>query len=128
MLFYPDGKALVIADPPTDLAESQKFPGRKVSFRREWTLPWPWSVWPKKEDRENRRQLDALGRQLASVPNDREPIHRCAGHPDQVQGEMRLECQLVTNGIWCGDSSGYQDPRAKILAGGAGRLAASAPG
>jgi hypothetical protein len=28
---------------------------------------------------------------------------------------MRLECQLVTNGIYYGDSSGYQDPRRSAL-------------
>jgi uncharacterized protein YwqG len=32
---------------------------------------------------------------------------------------MRLECQLVTNGIYCGNSSGYRDPRAKVLEPGA---------
>jgi uncharacterized protein YwqG len=32
---------------------------------------------------------------------------------------MRLECQLVTNGIYCGDSSGYQDPRRSVLEKGA---------
>ena len=24
---------------------------------------------------------------------------------------MRLECQLVTNGLYCGDQTGYKDPR-----------------
>ena len=33
---------------------------------------------------------------------------------------MRLECQLVTHGLYCGDESGYQDPRAEALAAGAG--------
>ena len=28
---------------------------------------------------------------------------------------MELECQLVTNGINCGDSNGYKDPRVKEL-------------
>lgn len=32
---------------------------------------------------------------------------------------MRLECQLVTHGLYCGDSSGYQDPRARELESGA---------
>ncbi|NOT29697.1 MAG: DUF1963 domain-containing protein [Planctomycetes bacterium] len=31
---------------------------------------------------------------------------------------MELECQLVTNGVYCGDSSGYQEPRAKELEAG----------
>ena len=32
---------------------------------------------------------------------------------------MQVECQLVTNGLYCGDSTGYQDPRAKDLRDGA---------
>jgi hypothetical protein len=42
------------------------------------------------------------------------------GYPDPVQGpDMDLECQLVSNGLYCGDSSGYQDPRAEELKKGA---------
>ena len=48
-----------------------------------------------------------------------EVIHRLLGHPNPVQGDMQLECQLVTNGLYCGDSSGYQDPRAGDLRAGA---------
>ena len=32
---------------------------------------------------------------------------------------MRLECQLVTNGLYCGDATGYQDPRRASLELGA---------
>ena len=46
-------------------------------------------------------------------------IHRLLGHADPVQGDMQVECQLVTNGLYCGDSTGYQDPRASELRGGA---------
>lgn len=46
-------------------------------------------------------------------------IHRLLGHPDPVQGDMQVECQLVTNGLYCGDSTGYEDPRAKDLLDGA---------
>jgi uncharacterized protein YwqG len=46
-------------------------------------------------------------------------IHRVLGWPDQVQGDMQLECQLVTNGLYAGDASGYDDPRAQELAAGA---------
>jgi uncharacterized protein YwqG len=28
---------------------------------------------------------------------------------------MEEECELVTNGIYCGDASGYNDPRVKSL-------------
>jgi len=32
---------------------------------------------------------------------------------------MQLEAQLVSNGLYCGDASGYNNPRAKALAAGA---------
>jgi uncharacterized protein YwqG len=46
-------------------------------------------------------------------------IHRLLGHPDPVQGNMQLECQLVTNGLYCGDGTGHEDPRASALEAGA---------
>lgn len=33
--------------------------------------------------------------------------HRIGGDPDVIQGDMYLECQLVTNGLYCDDSTGY---------------------
>jgi uncharacterized protein YwqG len=32
---------------------------------------------------------------------------------------MQLEAQLVSNGLYCGDPSGYNDPKAKELEAGA---------
>jgi uncharacterized protein YwqG len=45
--------------------------------------------------------------------------HRMFGFADEIQGDMRLECQLVSNGLYCGNSSGYEDPRAAELEPGA---------
>ncbi|HEY6972490.1 MAG TPA: YwqG family protein [Candidatus Angelobacter sp.] len=45
--------------------------------------------------------------------------HQLLGHESPVQGDVKLECQLVSNGLYCGDASGYQDPRAKELERGA---------
>ena len=40
------------------------------------------------------------------------PKHQVGGLPTPVQGDsMELECQLVTNGLYCGNSSGYDSPR-----------------
>lgn len=48
------------------------------------------------------------------------PEHQIGGYPNPIQSdEMELECQLVTNGLYCGDSTGYLDPRAKQLEAGA---------
>ena len=41
--------------------------------------------------------------------------HRLLGHSANVQGDMQLEAALVTGGLYCGDATGYHDPRAKEL-------------
>ena len=45
--------------------------------------------------------------------------HRLLGHSANIQGDMQLEAQLVTNGLYCGDPSGYHDSRPKELESGA---------
>lgn len=45
--------------------------------------------------------------------------HRVLGNPDVIQGEMRLACQFASNGLYCGDPSVRNDPRARELAKGA---------
>ncbi|KAA3440043.1 YwqG family protein [Rufibacter hautae] len=43
-------------------------------------------------------------------------INKLLGYSDNVQSAMELECELVTNGLYCGNSSGYDDPKAQVLA------------
>lgn len=44
------------------------------------------------------------------------PEHQIGGFPNPIQGDsMEKEAQLVSNGLYCGDSSGYNDPRARVL-------------
>jgi uncharacterized protein YwqG len=45
--------------------------------------------------------------------------HQLLGHESTIQGDVKLECQLVSNGLYRGDSSGYGDPRATQLEAGA---------
>ena len=47
------------------------------------------------------------------------PLHQLLGYSSPVQGDMKLEVQLVTNGLYVGDASGYEDPRRKELEAGA---------
>ncbi len=118
-LYLPPGPVLVPMPPPSDLPAEARFPRRAIRFQREWTLP----------TRISRDDLDVsvwghvdysdLCDELTGIADEKEPVHRCGGHAQEVQGEMRLECQLVSNGIYCGDSSGYQDPRRALLEKGA---------
>ena len=47
-----------------------------------------------------------------------EPQHQILGSPRVLQGDMPLECQLVTNGVYAGNASGYKNPRRKELESG----------
>src|SRR5687768_16035410 len=50
------------------------------------------------------------------------PQHQVLGNPLTIQGgDMPLECQLASHGIYCGDSTGYDDPRAASLGTDAGQ-------
>lgn len=48
-----------------------------------------------------------------------QPRHQALGHSHDLLGEMQWEAQLVTHGLYCGDASGYNDPRAAALEEGA---------
>lgn len=41
----------------------------------------------------------------------KENSNKILGHSNNIQDGMELECELVTNGIYCGDESGYDSPR-----------------
>jgi uncharacterized protein YwqG len=92
-------------------SEGEVFPPLQLDAQPELTLP-PDAAELGLGEAEQEAYLDLLG-----VLNDTR--HRCVGHPDQIQGDMQLEAQLVSHGLYCGDETGYDDPRAEELAKGA---------
>lgn len=64
------------------------------------------------------REVDAFTT-LQEARFEGAPQHQIGGHANPIQGDMELECQLVSNGLYCGDPSGYEDPRARTLEPGA---------
>jgi len=119
-VFYFSKEADLVPLPhPEGLSSKGRFPHRRLSFRPEWTLPTRidldgdhLSVW-------GNEAYASLCKALMPTANEREPVHRCGGNPQQIQQDMRLECQLVSNGLYCGDQTGYQDPRRPTLEKGA---------
>jgi uncharacterized protein YwqG len=45
--------------------------------------------------------------------------HQILGFPEEIQGEMQLQCQLVSNGLYCGNERGYKTALARKLEWGA---------
>ena len=94
------------------------FPHRNVSFRRINVLP-PWERDSVRALQLSEKESDLFS-DLADSAFQAEAKHQISGFPSPVQGDdMELECQLVTNGLYCGDSAGYNDPRAQALKPGA---------
>ena len=119
VVYSPNPAQLQRVEPPAALPGSGRFGAAHLHARSEITYaPWEFS------------EIQALGltfdQQLACggvmgdvlgepVP----PLHRLLGHPDPIQGNMQLECQLASHGLNVGNSSGYDDPRAAALSQGA---------
>jgi uncharacterized protein YwqG len=56
---------------------------------------------------------------LCAAPFGKNPTHQLLGYPGTIQdNDMDLQCQLVTNGLYCGDSTGYNDSRRAELVKG----------
>lgn len=109
-VFYFNGNLtdLERSDFPSDLPEHSKYKTCKLSFANSISAPnW---------------ESDIVNGLLTSEEQDAYveltvdgEITKLLGHADNIQGTMEDECQLVTNGLYCGDPSGYNDPRAEGL-------------
>ena len=90
-----------------------------LHFRNEWTLPsWASPYAENLEDLLTEEQQDAYNDFLYDWVDEEsmeQTTHRINGHPDTIQGDMYLQCQLVTNGLYCGDSTAYNHPLRKEL-------------
>jgi uncharacterized protein YwqG len=106
---FPEPSQLIRAVEP----ESSTFPCARLSFEPFLSLP-DTSV-------ESVRNLlldierDELYYDFVDKYAGPEPQHQILGSPHVIQGDMPLECQLVINGLYAGNASGYKDPRRKEL-------------
>ena len=113
--FIEPGLPLVRTDFPANLPEHGRYQEVQLAGEHEVTYA-PWESFAVDQLGLSRDERFAY----AEAFGDREAvIHRLLGHPDPVQGDMQLECQLASNGIYCGNASGYRDPRVPTLRPGA---------
>lgn len=105
------GSRLARARPPGPLPDGGVFDLCVPTVRPALSLP----VWDTKH-------VEGLGLSDEEVDAYREMTHlldgadhhRLLGHPDQIQGDMTVECQLVSHGLNIGDGSAWNDRRARI--------------
>lgn len=119
--YYYDGdlSGLERKSAPADLDEyGCVFGAAKLSFDTAVELPNPessvfGSVMPTEDAREKYYEL--LDEDSGIL------INKILGHSNNIQGGMELECELVSHGLYCGDSSGYTEGRARGLGKNTGR-------
>lgn len=97
---------------PDDLMDYSRFKVCNIDFKKTVALPG----WDNDFVRRNLSEKEVD--QYFNLPQDY-AINKMLGYANIIQSEMELECQLVTNGLYCGGPSGYNDPKAKELEMGA---------
>lgn len=119
-VIYYDGDVdkLRPTPPPAGLPKECRFRPCKLAFHNEITLP-PWDCRGIARLKLSEKEGDIFVNRLDAISSGAGSSHRMFGHPDQVQGEMKLECQLASHGIYAGTSEGYTDPRRATLEQGA---------
>lgn len=105
-----------VHDWPADLPEHVRYRACSLSSGETLALPPQESVLVEdlKLDRE---QLDAYQNLLEATTGEDAWASRVllGGYPDQIQGDMMLECALVCAGLSCGDSTAYRDPQLPVF-------------
>jgi hypothetical protein len=119
VLHSPPGEPLERRPFPADLAGEGRFGAVPLAVRAEPTFPPPESVDVQTLGIDPPNPAwQAYGPVLGETDDER--LTRILGHPDPVQGDMQHECQLASNGVYCGGSYS-NDPRAAALLPEAGR-------
>lgn len=116
VLHVPDRAAPVGAE--SAATDGALMPRRSIGLRRIDTRP---SVSNERVDglKLDQTEFDDYLR-LLEAPFQGRPKHQIGGWPTVLQNDsMQLECQLASHGLFCGDASGYEDPRAATLQPGA---------
>ncbi|ERJ11872.1 hypothetical protein HLPCO_002112 [Haloplasma contractile SSD-17B] len=113
-VFYYDGNLtdLVGTAPAIDLYHEFKLPEIKLTFNTKDSAPYFEELFPNgtvEECEEYEETIEEL-----NLGEDEE-ITKLLGYSDNIQGDMQLECELVTNGLYCRDTSAYESPRGKEL-------------
>jgi uncharacterized protein YwqG len=115
VLYVPDSSVTSAFPPPESW---RPLPRAAVALRRIRVLPSGDRAEVealKLSDDEFDTFAEIADRKFAGLPK-----HQLLGLPSPIQDDsMELECQLASNGVYCGDAAGYASARAKELEPGA---------
>lgn len=112
--YTPPDHELMVHDVPVDLESDARFQEVALRATRTWTLP----DWTELDESFGEEMVEDLMDALESF-GDGLPVHRVGGFPDQIQGDMREECQLVTAGVFMGGTVDRNSEEVQALRAGA---------
>ena len=110
VIYFEKVNELMQKDFPGDLESHSIYKPNLLSFASSLSLP----IWEDDSITGLIQDKDLDNYIEASGGSDNQIL----GYANCVQGTMELECQLVTNGLYCGDATGYENPRRKELEAG----------
>jgi uncharacterized protein YwqG len=91
-----------------------------LHFACEWTLPdWHSYTFSDSTELEDEDLFELLAELNGPSYERGAAMHRMLGSPQAIQGDMQLECQLASHGIYLGSGSGHETPQAKAIEVGA---------
>lgn len=111
VIYAAPGDPLTRAEPPVAVPDGGVFPPCAVEFEETLTLP-PLDSMPIDALALTDPQADAYADLLDAVTPEG---HQLLGHPFQIQSDMTVECQLVSNGLSLADAGAWKDPRVAEL-------------
>lgn len=112
VIYVPDSGELITPHWPDDLPEVARYTACALPSEETISLPPSESVVIQDLHLEQ-EQLDAYHDLVGQLTDDEVWSRRglLGGYPDQIQGDMMLQCALVSAGLDSGDSRAYKDPR-----------------
>ena len=110
VLYSDKDSELIKYDFPADLEQHSIYNSNQIIFTSSLSLP----TW-EQDSIEGLIQNDDSDNYMEASSGTKNQI---LGYANCVQGTMELECQLVTNGLYCGNETGFEDPRRKELEAG----------
>lgn len=109
IVYHTEVNNIIRHEFPIDLDQHSQFKSTRIEFKESVSLP-NWEderVGDVLNDTEMDNYIDIWG--------EEDFINKLLGYSNNVQGQMELDCELVTNGIYLGDATAYNTPQAKEL-------------
>jgi uncharacterized protein YwqG len=109
VLYYP-GELAALKPRPCPIPRSVIAEPCIMRFSQEWTAPDPEENAALFASATDRYELaESLGELRQDLGGAEGPEHQLFGHSNNIQGPMRLECQLAFNGVYAGGTSRFDD-------------------